>query len=236
MMHDLVRNVDLEDAFVAGVQSVIATEFEEKTSDGITTAILASIDSFGFAEKVDEEEDDGRVDDVIHTSLDGVDEDKLNQEFTSRCQMPLSDLLKEYGDKYDKWIKQPQRQPTKHPEEIKNELTSDDFRSRLQMPLSDLMAEYGEQNEDWTKEGHMRPSVAPRGDGGGGEATTANHSTIDAKQMSRIADSKSTHGNLNSSNGMLAHYDKAVVHLELVGPRGARDVLVEWSPCGSFFR
>ena len=50
----------------------------------------------------------------------------------------------------------------------------------------------------------------------GGEATTANRSAIDAKQMSRIADSESTHGNLNSSNGMLAHYDKAVVHLKLV--------------------
>ena len=80
--------------------------------------------------------------------------------------MPLSDLLKEYGDKDDEWIKQPQQQPTKHPEEIKDELTSDDFRSRLKMPLSDLMAEYGEQDEYWTKEGHMHPSVAPRGDGG----------------------------------------------------------------------
>ncbi len=102
------------------------------------------------------------------TSTDGG-EIATDGDFRSRLQMPLSDLLEEYGDRDADWTKtnhgRQQQQLQRGPEnELRDpegggedDLTSDDdFRSRLQMPLSKLLADYGERDDGWTKEGAKR--------------------------------------------------------------------------------
>ena len=86
-----------------------------------------------------------------------------------------------------------------------NELTIDDFSLRCQMPLSDLMAEYGEQSEDWKKERQGHRSVVP--------ATSTVRSTIDD---AILTSSQNADEEQHNSNGVLAHYDKAFIHLELM--------------------
>jgi hypothetical protein len=210
-LHDIETNVDREESISADIKSVIATEFEEKKTDEITTAIvctaamtlLASMDVFGLAENGDDDGNDN--DGIVVTDTDEVDgADMTSSNFMTRRQMPISDLLDEYGEQDVDWKRhQPQRQLPSVEEDVVNELTSDDFRLRCQMPLSDLMAEYGEQSEDWKKERQGRISVAP--------ATSTTRSTIDdaMRTSSRISDEE-------QSNGMLAHYDKAFIHLELM--------------------
>ena len=213
-LHDIETNVNQDETIVAGIKSVITTEFEEKTTDDITTAIvctaamtlLVSMDAFGLAENDD---DNGNDDDVIvdindSSEVDGAD--MTSSDFMSRRQMSMSDLLVEYGKQdVDSKRHQPQRQLQGVEEDIVNELTSDDFSLRCQMPLSDLMAEYGEQSEDWKKERQGHRSVVP--------ATSTVRSTIDDAILtsSRNADEEQ-----HISNGMLAHYDKAFIHLELM--------------------
>ena len=111
--HDIETNVNQEDTIVAGIKSVITTEFEEKTTNNITTAImctaamtfLASMDAFGLAENDD---DDGNDDDDRH-AVDGAD--MTSSDFMSRRQMSMSDLLVEYGKQDVDWKRhQPQRQ------------------------------------------------------------------------------------------------------------------------------
>ena len=206
--HDIETNVNQEDTIVAGIKSVITTEFEEKTTNNITTAImctaamtfLASMDAFGLAENDD---DDGNDDDE-RRAVDGAD--MTSSDFMSRRQMSMSDLLVEYGKQDVDWKRhQPQRQLQGMEEDIVNKLTSDDFSLRCQMPLSDLMAEYGEQSEDWKKERQGHRSVVP--------ATSTVRSTIDD---AILTSSQNADEEQHNSNGVLAHYDKAFIHLELM--------------------
>ena len=89
--HDIETNVNQEDTIVAGIKSVITTEFEEKTTNNITTAImctaamtlLASMDAFGLAENDD--------DDVWYNKekLYAVRVRKQSYRCTERCNLAM---------------------------------------------------------------------------------------------------------------------------------------------------
>jgi len=72
----------------------------------------------------------------------------------------------------------------------KNEKNNDDFQSRCKLPLAELMAEYGEQDVEWKKDQHHNQS------------STNNNNRSDNKN--------------ENNTGMLAHFNKASINLELV--------------------
>jgi len=76
----------------------------------------------------------------------------------------------------------------KHQQPTKSEKSNDDFQSRCKLPLSELMAEYGEQDVEWKKDQHHNQS-------------SPNNNRSDSK---------------SENNGMLAHFNKASINLELV--------------------
>ena len=76
----------------------------------------------------------------------------------------------------------------KQPKKNDKNMNNDDFQSRCKLPLSDLMAEYGEKDVEWKKDQHHNQS-----------STKNNRSD-----------------NKSENTGMLAHFNKASIHLELV--------------------
>ena len=207
-----------EETIIKGIESTISSEIQQ-SSDEITTAIactaamtlLSSVDAFGLGDGEGEEKDTAVGNDATAeartNSVDNVN-DMTNQDFQSRCKLPLSDLLSEYGEQDLDWMKhQPQQpqQPNNEPQDVlaKNEkdISNDDFQSRCQMPLSDLLAEYGEQDVDWKKEQQHHQS-----------SSNAQDNKQQRSQSNHIRENNSN----NDNNGMLAHFNKAFIHLELV--------------------
>ena len=76
--------------------------------------------------------------------------------FKSRCQQPLSDLMKDYGEEDPEWCS---FQPTMmnsvednstHSKQRETRVaTLGDFKSRCQQPFSELMNDYGKEDPDW---------------------------------------------------------------------------------------
>ena len=116
-----------EEAIIEGVKSVISSEIKDG-SDEVTSAIactaamtlLSSVDAFGLADvepsaSSNEEEKNlanGTTEtNTIEVISDGNNVDSSNKmttnEFQSRCKMPLSELLAEYGEEDLHWQKDP---------------------------------------------------------------------------------------------------------------------------------
>lgn len=179
--------VSNEEKVVENVTRVISKEITD-SSDPISSAIgctaamslLSSVDAFGLDETTKNEPEQNATNDG---------EIMTNQDFHSRCQRPLSELLHEYGEQDLDWKK---HNPTIASEQVdsEDEMTNGDFASRCQLPLSDLLNEYGEQDVDWKKQQST-------------SHTSNKHET-----------NKSN--NNNNNNGMLAPQEKAFLHLQLL--------------------
>jgi hypothetical protein len=221
------RDRDRGDEIVDLMRDVIAAEFEDGggggTDDATSTAIactaaavavLSSMVALGQAGWGGEDDDGGDDDDGMRSERGGTNGSSVDREiatggdFRSRLRMPLSDLLEEYGDRDADWMKtnhgrQQQQLQRASEDDLRDpkggdedDLTSDDdFRSRLRMPLSKLLADYGERDDGRTKEGAKRDGGSAAGEQRGGDAAPT---TNDGRR-----------------HGMLAHYGKASVHLEL---------------------
>ncbi|KAL7452885.1 hypothetical protein ACHAWC_004596, partial [Mediolabrus comicus] len=82
---------------------------------------------------------------------DGDDDDdstNSNDEFQSRRNLPISELLAEYGEQDVHWKT---NKPSSNGVEDEDSSSNVPFKSRLK-PLSDLLAEYGEQDVNWKKQ------------------------------------------------------------------------------------
>ncbi|KAL3796397.1 hypothetical protein HJC23_004194 [Cyclotella cryptica] len=185
------------------VRQVISKEIADGP-DQITSAIactaamslLSSVDAFGLDR---DEKTCVKNDESNKPSSDADNEGSMaNQDFHSRRQLPLSELLNEYGEQDLEWKKN--KQCTGASVEPSNDdISNVDFQSRCKMPLSELLAEYGEQDVEWKK---CEPISKP--------ATSVNGS-----RRKDFAD-KSNDKPIISDNGMLAPFGKAFIRLELV--------------------
>ncbi|KAL7528775.1 hypothetical protein ACHAWF_002705 [Thalassiosira exigua] len=197
-----------EDEIIAKeIGSVVATEIEE-SSDEVTAAIastaamtlLSSVDAFGL------DYEQGPIETpTISSNLNepfDANSGMTNQNFQSRCQMPLSDLLAEYGEQDMNWKKQ---QPKEHNPDLSSEKdnSEDDFQSRRNMPLSDLLAEYGDQDVDWKKDQDVKSKVSKK-------------RTPNSKKGSGPVNKEQHNDKGKDNNGMLAAFGKASIHVELV--------------------
>ena len=180
---------------VEEVKRVVSEEISD-SSDKITSAIactaavslLSSVDAFGL-------ENNGNMQSGKSLShlIPSINNEKgmSDEDFQSRCQLPMSDLLGEYGEQDLDWKS---HKPTSlaNSSTNANNMTNDDFRSRCKLPMTELLAEYGEQDSDWKKQQqHSAPVDNNRNQGENNE-------------------------NKNYDNGMLAPFEKAFIHLELV--------------------
>ncbi len=188
-----------DEAIIQEIESVISSEFKSN-SDDITTAIactaamtlLSAVDAFGL----EEENELGSIScqRACPVSLD----DLTTQDFTSRCSLPLSDLLAEYGEHDEDWKKS-------HPQiNDKHSAHDGDFQGRRNLPLSDLMTEYGDQDVNW-KNDQMRPSTASK--------PSTERSPGKVKSPCATKERNDSNSTVDS---MLAPFGKAFIHLELV--------------------
>lgn len=192
------KTLNGDEAIVHEIESAISSEFKAN-SDDITTAIactaamtlLSSVNAFGL-----DEEDDLMTN---HTDDSVGAVDLTTQDFQSRCKMPLSDLLAEYGEQDGDWKNH------QHPQNAQDLVNVKDFQQRREMPLSDLLAEYGDQDVNWKKD-QTRSTISP-------DEKTRSRSA-NTVQTSRTT-KQQTDAN-NTENNMLAPFGKAFIHLELV--------------------
>eukprot|EP00956_Cyclotella_meneghiniana_P021683 scaffold39746_cov74-Cyclotella_meneghiniana.AAC.11 len=154
--HTSRKELETHDEVVEGVRRIVSTEIQQ-SSDAITSSIactaavsmLSTMDAFGLQDSKPNEDSL-----VNSTSSNKDDGDMSNQQFQTRCQLPLSELMDEYGEQDVDWKKQIVVDS--------NAMTQDgdkpldlDFKSRCKLPLSELVAEYGEQDVHWKKQQHF---------------------------------------------------------------------------------
>lgn len=148
-----------EEAVIRDVKTIISNELKEST-DEVTAAIactaamtlLTSVDAFGFDEGQSNSNDGKESNNAISITNTHQQGDMSNDEFQSRCKLPISDLL----------------------------------------------AEYGEQDVDWKKPQQQQQH------------------NISLSSSSNHSKSSKQHNNNKSHNGMLAHFGKAPIHLEIM--------------------
>ena len=188
-----VNSANYEEDISEQVKSMISNEIKE-SEDEVTAAIactaamtlLSSVDAFGLD---DDQEDSNNINNQnVDTST--LQSDMAHNDFKSRCALPMSDLLAEYGEQDVNWKTNKVVEKNKQ-----NDDTNVPFKSQLK-PLSDLMAEYGEKDVDWKKQQH-HPS--------------SSNSNSNSRQNKRNKD-----GNKSDDNGMLAPFGKAPIHLEIM--------------------
>lgn len=187
------------EAIIQQIESTISSEFNAN-SDDITTAIactaamtlLSSVNAFGLDDE-DNELMANQTDEQVGAS------DLANTDFQSRCKMPLSDLLAEYGEQDGDWKKQ------QHSRNAQESVNGGDFQQRREMPLSELLAEYGDQDVNW-KNDQTRSTISPDEESRSRSANTV-HPTRAAEEQNDAN---------NTENNMLASFGKAFIHLELV--------------------
>ena len=150
------KELKTDDEIVDGVRRIVSTEIQS-SSDEITSSIacaaavsmLSSMDAFGLQDsKIDEDSQ------VNSASSNKEDVDVTNEQFQTRCQLPLSELLNEYGEQDVDWKKQTVMDSDAMTQDLEK-LTDVDFKSRCKLPLSELVAEYGEQDVHWKKQQHF---------------------------------------------------------------------------------
>jgi hypothetical protein len=182
---------DDEESVTRQVQTIVSNEIKE-SEDEVTAAIactaamtlLSSVDAFGLEDHKHECIKDNEVSNIPQQ------DDMTNNEFKSRCALPMSDLLAEYGEQDVNWKKANKR----------NNAEDDNvpFKSRLK-PLSDLLAEYGEQDVDWKKQQQQQQQQQH-----------------DPSSSSNSKQSIITKQSNKTDNGMLAPFGKAPIHLEIM--------------------
>jgi len=202
-----------DEAITKEVESIISSEIKE-SSDEVTAAIactaamtlLSSMDAFGLGEEDESNLASGSNLNELNDKQSVPDNNMTNEDFRSRCKVPLTELFAEYGERDVDW-KSRQQSKQQPQDTAKNEdvTNKDDFRSRCQMPLTDLMAEYGEQDADWKKDQHPSTSTPVK---------NKHQNTNNPKPQS--APREYEKNNNNDNNGMLAHFNNASIHLELV--------------------
>lgn len=123
-----------EESIVRQVTNIVSNEIKESddTAAVACTAamtLLSSVDAFG---------------------LDGDDDEgaNSNDEFQTRRNLPISELLAEYGEQDVHWKT---NKPSSNGVDNEDSSSNVPFKSRLK-PLSDLLAEYGEQDVNWKKQ------------------------------------------------------------------------------------
>lgn len=211
------------------ISSYIKEGDDEVTSAIAATAamtLLSSVDAFGLDNNENDEDAKHQevVENIVPNNTKGVEGVVMmtNQDFQSRCKLPLSDLMAEYGEQDVHWKEQkPQSQnnkedisiPTKNNVGDHNNkvLTNDDFQSRCKMSLSDLMDEYGEQDVDWKKTTNNQKQEQQVK-----ISTTTKMEHYGSKDKQRREYNNNNNNNINDNNGMLAPHGKASIHLELV--------------------
>jgi len=189
-----------ESSVTEQVKTMISNEIKE-SEDEVTAAIactaamtlLSSIDAFGLDHDhpPNSTNNDSNGDSAVKSAPQ--QEDMTNNDFKSRCTLPMSDLLAEYGEQDVRW-------KTNKPEKnAEDDDSNAPFKSRL-VPLSDLLAEYGEQDVDWRKQQQQQQEQQ-------NEVSCSSNSkqTASTKQ-----------NNKNDDNGMLAPFGKAPIHLEIM--------------------
>ncbi|KAL7509935.1 hypothetical protein ACHAXN_007283, partial [Cyclotella atomus] len=202
--HETESGHETEGEIVERVRQVISKEISE-SSDPVASAIactaavslMSSVDAFGLDDAGFAKDQSSRKESDIIVS----DGDMSNQEFQTRCKLPLSELLNEYGEQELDWKKIKPSVVDTSEQTHAGDMSSADFMSRCKMPLSELMAEYGEQDVDWKKKQLQQQQQQP--------STTSN------KRNYAQSNNKQTYQNKNINNGMLAPFDKAFIHLEL---------------------
>ena len=188
-----------ESSVTEQVKTMISNEIKE-SEDEVTAAIactaamtlLSSIDAFGLDDDNPPNSTNNDSNDDSPVKSAPPQEDMTNNDFKSRCTLPMSDLLAEYGEQDVHW-------KTNKPEKTAADDDSNTpFKSRL-APLSDLLAEYGEQDVDWRKQQQQQEQQ--------NEVSCSSNSkqTASTKQ-----------NNKNDDNGMLAPFGKAPIHLEIM--------------------
>ena len=184
-----------EGEVIEEVKRVVSKEISDG-SDKITSAIacteavslLSTVDAFGLEYDGNTQSNNNLSD---HTSSNKSEIGMSDQDYQNRCQLPMSDLLSEYGEQDLNWKSHKPTNQVNSSSSAEN-MTNDDFMSRCKLPMSELLAEYGEHDADWKKK--EQPSAA-----------------VDKKR-----NQKESNYNKNYDNGMLAPFEKAFVHLELV--------------------
>eukprot|EP00985_Skeletonema_marinoi_P027141 scaffold21796_cov125-Skeletonema_marinoi.AAC.3 len=189
-----------ESSVTEQVKTMISNEIKE-SEDEVTAAIactaamtlLSSIDAFGLDDDNPPNSTNNDSNDDSPVKSAPPQEDMTNNDFKSRCTLPMSDLLAEYGEQDVHW-------KTKKPEKTAADDGNTPFKSRL-APLSDLLAEYGEQDVDWRKQQQQQQQEQQS------EVSCSSNSkqTASTKQ-----------NNKNDDNGMLAPFGKAPIHLEIM--------------------
>lgn len=183
-----------ETEVVDRVRRVVSKEISD-SQDPVTSAIactaavslLSSVDVFGLDEAAKNTQSNRE------TALEG---NMSNEYFKTRCQLPMSESLSEYGEQDLDW-------KTRKPGDVDEsntsagDITNTDFVSRCKMPLSELMAEYGEQDINWKKQ--QQPTASE------------NHQIKSSSSNSTKQNTKN-----KPDNGMLAPFDKAFIHIELL--------------------
>ena len=192
-----------EEEVVEQVRTVVSSEIAD-SPDQITSAIactaavslLSSVDAFGL-DRLETAAAASENEDLLNNASSNKSklDEMTNQDFQSRCKLPLSELLDEYGEQDLDWKKKKQSTTDR---ESSNSVTTDDFQSRCKMPLSNLLAEYGEQDVDWKKQ---QPKHKPIDVANGNSRKDISDKSNTSKPM---------------DNGMLAPVGKASIHLELV--------------------
>eukprot|EP00986_Skeletonema_menzelii_P019800 scaffold29155_cov166-Skeletonema_menzelii.AAC.4 len=196
---DQSNGVGGEESVTEQVKTMISNEIKE-SEDEVTAAIactaamtlLSSVDAFGLAEDSPSSSNDNNQ----HSSVTNAAQqnDMTNNEFKSRCNLPMSELLAEYGEQDVHWKT---NKPAKNAED-NDDSNSVPFKSRLK-PLSDLLTEYGEQDVDWKKQQHQQQQEHD-------SSSRSNSKQTNSKKQS----------NKTEDNGMLAPFGKAPIHLEIM--------------------
>eukprot|EP00984_Skeletonema_dohrnii_P037883 scaffold40447_cov228-Skeletonema_dohrnii-CCMP3373.AAC.2 len=189
---------DDEESVTEQVKTMIANEIKE-SEDEVTAAIactaamtlLSSIDAFGLDDNNPPNSTNNDANDDSPVTSTPQQEDMTNNDFKSRCTLPMSELLAEYGEQDVHW-------KTNKPEKT---VADDDGNTPFKSCLSDLLAEYGEQDVDWRKQQQQQQQEQQS------EVSCGSNSkqTASTKQ-----------NNKNDDNGMLAPFGKAPIHLEIM--------------------
>jgi hypothetical protein len=196
------RGDDDEESVTTQVKTTISNEIKG-SEDEVNAAIactaamtlLSSIDAFGLEDHIQPTYNEDNDDSAVSTTTSVPQDDELStNEFKSRCTLPMSDLLAEYGEQDVHWKS---NKPTNTKDDSNNAAP---FKSRLE-PLSNLLAEYSEQDAGWMKQQQQQQQ----------QQQPDPSSSSNAKQTTSTKQSDK-----NADNGMLAHFDKAPIHLEIM--------------------
>lgn len=133
-------------------------------------------------------------------------------DFQSRCQKPMSELLGGYGEEDREWRSfQPKAiglVESDAPKEDAEVLTLGDFKSRCQKPLSDLLTGYGEEDPEWQA---FQPTAITNNAAIALNSNTEPNADTDAQETEAVPENSA-----ESTENRLGRQGKAPIHVEFV--------------------